>query len=197
MMKHRWIALAACGALVVVAGCQKKEESAEPAAEETQPAQPAKDEAAKVEQPEAAKAGDELTAEKSVTVPASPADLWAFVGKFDAVVNIAPVVTNVKVEGKGVGALRSFEAGGAKFVEKLEALDDGKSYTYSFVETPLPVQDYRGTISVADAGDGMSTFTWKGTFKVKGVPDEDAKKTVEGIYAGGVAAVQKKFPAKK
>ncbi|HET7631613.1 MAG TPA: SRPBCC family protein [Gemmatimonadaceae bacterium] len=165
MLTHKWIALAACGAFVIAAGCTKP--------------------------------GAELTVEKTVMVAASPAELWAFVGQWDGIANIAPVVKDVRIEGRGVGATRAFEANGARFVEKLEALEDGKSYTYTFVETPLPVEDYHGTIAVADAGGGMSSFTWTGTFKARGVPDEDARKALSDIFSGGVAEVQKQFPVRE
>jgi carbon monoxide dehydrogenase subunit G len=199
MVTHKWIASAACSALVVVAACKQQEKSAQPAAELAQPALPATDDAAIDAQPApaAAKTGAELTVEQTIEVPASPAELWAFVGQFDRVGNLVPGLANLKVEGEGIGATRSFEVNGARITEKLDALEDGTSYSYSFVEAPLPVEDYHGTIAVSDAGDGMSAFTWQGTFKAKGVSDEEARTILEGIYAAGVAEVAKKFPAEK
>jgi hypothetical protein len=41
------------------------------------------------------------------------------------------------------------------------------------------------TISVAAAGTG-STITWSGKYDAKGASDADAKKTMDGVYQGGV-----------
>jgi hypothetical protein len=81
--------------------------------------------------------------------------------------------------------------GGGTIVEALVKMDTaGRSYTYSIVNSPLPVANYSSTISVSADGAG-SVLTWSGKYDAKGAPDADAMKVVQGIYDSGLAALTK------
>lgn len=81
----------------------------------------------------------------------------------------------------------------AVLVERLEGMDDsGKIYSYSIVEGPLPVSDYRSTLRVIPLKDGCEV-AWGSTFAAAGVSDEAAKEVVAGIYEAGFAALSEKF----
>lgn len=76
--------------------------------------------------------------------------------------------------------------GGGTIVEKLEKLDfKNRSYTYTIVSGPLPVDNYHSTIAVATDGTG-SAITWTGQFDAKGASDADAQKAIQGVYDSGL-----------
>ena len=61
---------------------------------------------------------------------------------------------------------------GGEVVERLDNWDDAKrSYTYSILSGPLPVSDYRSTLSVAPDGKG-SALHWHGTYQANGRPTQ-------------------------
>ena len=73
--------------------------------------------------------------------------------------------------------------------EALENFDAAnRSYTYTILSGPLPVANYRSTISVSADPKG-SSVTWVGKYDAKGVPDADAKKTIDGAYEAGLRAL--------
>jgi hypothetical protein len=95
-------------------------------------------------------------------------------------------------------------------IEPSESLDDGKrrklsggiieslieqgdrSYTYAIDEGPLPVANYRSTLSVKEAGDGRSTVDWLGEFEpAPGATEESAVQIVGMLYDGGLAGLEK------
>ena len=65
------------------------------------------------------------------------------------------------------------------------------SYTYTILEGPLPVSDYRSTLAVAPEGSG-SKVTWQGSFSAKGVPDPVAQDVISGIYDAGLKGIADK-----
>jgi hypothetical protein len=116
---------------------------------------------------------------------ASADAVWAKIGDFCGIAKWHPAIEKCVLSADGKQRTLSLKGGGT-VVEKLEKRDDAAhSYTYSIVEGPLPVANYVSTISVAAAGTG-STITWSGKYDAKGASDADAKKTMDGVYQGGV-----------
>ena len=70
--------------------------------------------------------------------------------------------------------------------------DEGMSYTYEIVESPLPVSDYVSTLAVMDSTGG-SMITWSGEFAAKGAPDAQAVEVISGIYQAGLAALEERL----
>lgn len=128
-------------------------------------------------------------------VIAAPVDaVWELVGDFGAVDRWS-AIERCSVEGDGVGAVRTLAMpGGLSLRERLEAFDaDGRSFSYSIVEpTPLPLRGYRSTLSLEER-DGKCAVDWRGTFEPVGVSEDQAKKMVQGIYTGGIAALKKRL----
>ena len=60
---------------------------------------------------------------------------------------------------------------GAVLVERrVQYSEEGMSYSYEIVESPLPVADYESTLAVMDSAGG-SMITWSGEFAAEGAPD--------------------------
>lgn len=131
--------------------------------------------------------------ERSTTVAAPPAKVWQTIGDFCGIGNWHPAVekcTPSEMDGKKVRLL-SLKGGGAIKEEQLSRDDKVMSYTYTILESPLPVSDYKSTLSVAPDGQG-SKVTWTGNFNAKGAPDSVAKDAIQGIYDSGLKAIADK-----
>ena len=116
---------------------------------------------------------------------ASADAVWAKIGDFCGIGKWHPAIEKCVLSADGKQRTLSLKGGGT-VVEKLEKRDDAAhSYTYSIVDGPLPVTNYVSTISVAAAGTG-STITWSGKYDAKGASDPDARKTMDGVYQGGI-----------
>lgn len=141
--------------------------------------------------------------EKTVTIKADPAKVWALVKDFGNMQKWHPAVVSTKLEKKGEDTFRllTLKDGGTIY-EKLTGLDDGlMKLKYEIVQGALPVSDYYSFIAVkAGPGAGETTVTWVGRFyrvyKLNppippGQDDETAVKAVTGVYESGLANLKK------
>lgn len=141
--------------------------------------------------------------EKSVTIKAEPAKVWALVKDFGNIHKWHPAVASTKLEKKGDDTYRllTLKDGGTIY-EKLRGADDADmKLKYEIVEGSLPVADYNSFITVkAGPGAGETTVTWVGRFyrvyKLNppipaGQDDESAVKAVTGVYDSGLANLKK------
>ena len=128
----------------------------------------------------------------STDLNASADQVWKLIGGFNALPDWHPSVEKSELTEEGQTRTLSL-AGGGKIVEKLEKVDDGaRTYTYSIVDSPLPVTNYSATIKVSGDGDN-STIEWSSEFESAGVPDQDAMKAIQGIYQAGFDNLKKMF----
>lgn len=147
--------------------------------------------------------------EKSVTIKAEPAKVWALVKDFGNMHKWHPAVTSTKLEKKGNDTFRTLTLkDGGTIYEKLRSIDDeGMRLKYEIVEGSLPVSDYYSIISVAPGPNaGESTVTWMGRFyrvyKLNppippGQDDESALKAVNSVYDAGLAGLKKAAESQK
>lgn len=126
-------------------------------------------------------------------IDASVDAVWDLMSNFGGVADTSPMIERCDVEGDGVGAVRTLHMqGGLQLKERLEAFDPaGRTWSYSIVEpSPLPFKDYVSTVTLSDAG-GRCAIEWRSTFEPDGAPEEQARKIIQGIYTGGIAAARK------
>ncbi len=130
---------------------------------------------------------------KSADVAAPPAKVWEAIGGFCGIGDWHPAVatcTLSEVEGKPRRLLAL--NGGGEIVEEQVARDDAKmDYTYTIVESPLPVANYQSTIAVTADGEG-SRITWTGHFDAKGASEAEAAEVIGGIYDAGIKGISDK-----
>ena len=134
-----------------------------------------------------------LDVTKTATVAAPPATVWKTIGTFCGIGDWHPAVEKCVLSEKGGRQVRTLSLkGGGTIVEQEVARDDKTmAYTYAILESPLPVEGYKSTLSVAPDGKG-SKLTWTGSFKAKGAPDAKAEEVVGGIYDGGLQGISDK-----
>lgn len=183
-MIQQWLPVLLAGTMIVA--CSKKEGDAAAPADAVSPPPAA------AEAPAAPPAAEVLTVTKEATLPMAPAALWAKIGDFNGLNTWHPAIAKSEIvagTNNEPGARRKLTLGdGAVIVEELAARDDaGMSLTYTIVEGPLPVSDYRATLSVAAAGEGSSKVTWSGSFKAAaGTDPAKASEMIGGIYQAGL-----------
>ncbi len=134
-----------------------------------------------------------LDVTKTATVDAPPAKVWQTIGDFCGIGTWHPAVEKCEPSSKGGKSIRTLSLkGGGTIVEEQLARDDKKmDYSYTILESPLPVSDYKSTLTVAPNGSG-SKLTWTGAFKAKGAPDAKAEEVIGGIYEAGLKGISEK-----
>ena len=154
-------------------------------------------------------------AELTVTLNATPDEVWEVIGNFDDM-SWHPAVASTEMTPEGAPADVPDEStrvlhlnadeGDPTITEQLMAIDPEKRmYKYMITEVAvevLPVTNYSSTLQVNDK-DGKAEVVWKGGF-YRGFPNNDppaelnddaAVAAVEGIYQAGIDALTEKFGA--
>ena len=123
----------------------------------------------------------QVTVREDIAV--APATLWNLVADFGNAGWI-PGGDRVRTEGKGPGMVRMFGDGSAQIRERLESVDQHtRSIVYTIPQgNPLPIKNYRATMTVHSGGDQQSELEWMCTFEPNGVSDADAIAQVENLY---------------
>ena len=146
--------------------------------------------------------------EKTITIKASPAKVWALIKDFGNMQAWHPGIAADKTEQKKDenGDMATFRTltlkSGGDIVEKLRGADDTTmKLRYEIDSGVAPVADYNSFMQVtAGPGAGESTVTWVGrfyrTYKLNppipaGQDDETAVKFVTDVYDAGLAGLKK------
>jgi carbon monoxide dehydrogenase subunit G len=131
-----------------------------------------------------------LEVASSATVAGTPDAVWQKIGDFCAIQTWHPAVSKCEQSEEGGATYRTLTTtDGGTIKEKLVEQTD-TSYTYDIIDSPLPVANYRSTISVSAEGDG-TRVDWKSSFDAKGQSDDEAKDVISGIYKVGLDKIAK------
>lgn len=125
--------------------------------------------------------------EKNLSV--SPENVWEIVGDFDGWASWHPVVKTSVADGRHVGAIRILVlADGGRISDRLVAYDES-AMTYSYVvatePNPLPVADYRATITVVPLVSGCSV-RWEATFNTGETAAQSARESFIALFSQGL-----------
>lgn len=137
-----------------------------------------------------------LEVTRSRDIPAPPAAVWALVGEFCAIELWHPQVERCILsredDDDGIRAqIRGLVTkGGLGTIVEVETARDeaAMSYSYSFIQGPLPVRAYNATLAVRPNGAG-ATVIWTATFDAEGMTDAEAVKDITGVYDAGLAGI--------
>jgi hypothetical protein len=142
----------------------------------------------------AALPAEALEVRQSVEVAAPPSEVWQAISDFCAIADWHPVVGQcAESEQDGVAMRTLTTVDGAVLLERrVQYSEEGMSYTYEILESPLPVADYVSTLAVMDSAGG-SMITWSGEFAAAGAPDAQAIEVISGIYEAGLAALKERL----
>lgn len=137
-------------------------------------------------------AAEAIDVKKRREAPGTPAAVWAVVGDFCAIKNWHPAVAECEQIAEGTDTFRILTLkDGGKIKEKLT--DKGAtSYSYEIVESPLPVKNYKATLSIGEDDEPERIeILWVSAFDANGASDDDAAKLIGGIFEDGVKAIKK------
>jgi len=128
-------------------------------------------------------------------VAAHPDIIWAAIKDFRSVAQWNPLVRNLAMHGSGVGSVRTVDLEGAgKFVERLDEVDDHERvYTYSVVDSPLPMRECSVEVRVRDNGNGTSTVEWKGDFAAEKTDEFKAVRAFQRLYQDALDQLQSRM----
>jgi hypothetical protein len=136
---------------------------------------------------------------ESCELGASTAQVWSLIGDFArfAEMLVAPRNGTVQVDGAGVGMTRTVTVGDEYLVERLEGVNDTNWWTrYSMLVTgPLPIADYRATISLVPLTIDRCALTWVGSFVPDGASESEAVDAVRAVYVEGIELMRQRFGA--
>jgi hypothetical protein len=135
-----------------------------------------------------------LEVTQSVEVSAPPEKVWETIGGFCSIAEWHPMIAAcVDSEQNGV-AIRTLTTtdGGVLVERRVQYSEEGMSYSYEILESPLPVADYEATLAVMDGPEG-SMVTWSGEFDAKDASDATALETIDDIYGAGLAALKEQL----
>ncbi len=135
-----------------------------------------------------------LEVSKSTNIGAPAFAVWKTIGQFCGIGDWHSAIEKCVPSAQNGKPVRTPSLkGGGIIVEQQQARDENKmDYTYTILESPLPVSDYRSTIMVTPNGAG-SKVPWTGTFTAKGAPDAKAAEVIGGIYEAGLKGLSEKL----
>jgi len=127
---------------------------------------------------------------------ASAEEVWRLIGGYDALSEWHPAVERSVLE-EGGRIRRLSLKGGGSLLERLHAFSEReRSYAYSIEQGPLPVAQYRSTLSVRERGAARGCEVhWSGDFVPAGASESEAVAVIRGIYRAGLDALAKRFGA--
>jgi len=133
---------------------------------------------------------------ETIHIAASADQVWDMIGDFHGLASWHPLIANSEAVEEGGVVYRKLTLGdGGVVVESMDDQnDERRSSTYTMTDVgPMPLAEYRATITVKEAEANTSIIEWSGTFEPKGAPAEEVAQAVSGIYTSGFGAVVERF----
>jgi len=123
--------------------------------------------------------------------------VWQTVRDFNALPRWHPLIADSRIEddapADAVGCIRNFDLkDGTNIREKLLALSDVEHYfTYSILESPMPVRNYVATMRLLPVSDGDRTFAeWTAEFECDEEDEQELLALVgDTVFDGGLKAI--------
>ncbi|MEL6060509.1 MULTISPECIES: SRPBCC family protein [unclassified Methylobacterium] len=137
-----------------------------------------------------------LEVTRSRDIPAPADAVWALIGDFCAIQfwhpQVERCILSADDDDDGIRAqIRGLVVkGGLGTIVEVETDRDaeGRSYSYGFIQGPLPVRAYNATLAVRPNGSG-STVIWSATFDAEGKSDAEAVADIAGVFEAGLAGI--------
>ena len=131
------------------------------------------------------------TITKKMNVPAEQA--WDAIRQFGRLDVWFPSMAECKIEGEGIGAIRSLtlDGGLGSIKDRLVALDeDNHRLTYERTESPFPVTSYLGNVEVFDSFDSQAVVVWTIDFESEPEMSEPVAAILKDAIAAGLDGME-------
>ena len=121
---------------------------------------------------------------KLTTINAPASEVWKTVSDFNGLPKYLSLFVDSKMEGSGVGAIRTITTGdGAEIVERCDKMDEATfTHVYSIVESPLQLENYVATVQLKETGESQCELTWSCAFDPKGTTEEELFGLLDSVY---------------
>jgi len=136
----------------------------------------------------------------SSVIEAPIAQAWEAVRRFDSVAELLPFVESSPIEENreptAVGAVRVVtQTDGAVFREVLVAHSDAERfYSYTFVDSPIPVRDHRTTLRLRPITDRDSTLgEWSSRFEIAADREAELVGLMKRNFLSGLRALDSRL----
>ena len=136
----------------------------------------------------------------SSVINAPIGEVWKAIRRFDAVAEILPFVESSPIEESreptAVGAIRVVtQTDGAVFREVLVSHSDAEHYySYTFVDSPIPVRDHRTTLRLRPITDHDRTLgEWSSRFEIAPDREADLVGLMEKNFLAGLRALDSRL----
>jgi hypothetical protein len=137
----------------------------------------------------------------SAVIPAPIHAVWEKIRDFNALPDWNPGVADSHIEGglasDSVGCIRNFNLqDGGNLREQLLAFSDiAHSCTYSIVESPLPLENYRATLRLLPITDGDFTYAeWAAEFTCQASEEAGLIEAIGGgVFQGSFDSLKAHF----
>ena len=139
---------------------------------------------------------------RSAIIHASADEVWSLVRNFNDLPKWHPAIASSEIEQNlppdAIGCVRRFRLssdGGLLREQLLGLADDTRSFTYSILESPMPVDNYVATMRFTPITVGDETFAeWSAEFDVtSGPPEVTGLDIGDNVFAVGFAALNDKL----
>ena len=130
-----------------------------------------------------------LSTKKETTINAPINTVWDKIKGWCTIKDWHPAIKDCSEAREGEALRRTLTLGdGGKIVERLTG-ENETSYSYIIETSPLPVTNYKSTLSVQAKGNEQTKVKWEGTFDAKGKPDKEVIDLITGIYDAGIKSI--------
>lgn len=137
--------------------------------------------------------GGKCTVAKSLDLPVSAAEVWKMIGDFNGLHRWAAGVERSDLSNGGKRRTLTLKVGGTVVEDLLEHDDKGRSCTYSIVQSAVPAEQHKATLSVTERGPSASTVHWRCEFKPKGADLATVTGIFTGIFERSLAQLEQTF----
>lgn len=134
------------------------------------------------------------TVTKTLDLHANAAEVWEIVGDFNGLARWNAGVARSDLSHEGKRRTLTLKAGGNVVEDLLEYDWAGRICTYRIIESAVPCERHKATISVIDRGPGRCTVHWTCEFYPKASADvETLTKIFSAIFDGGLKQLDQMF----
>lgn len=111
--------------------------------------------------------------------------VWRWIGNTGGVADWIPAINSSRLEGDIRHVV--FVDGEPARERIVHFDDDHRTYSYEYMDGPLPLEHYRSTIAVIDNGDSSCRVRWSAEFGAEsGDVETELATAIESIYASAL-----------
>ena len=136
----------------------------------------------------------------SKTLAAKAEQVWAAISCIGGLDLWFPAIAACSVTGSGVGAIRllTLADGGAVMKDRIEEINHAsKRLRYDRIESPFPVQSYRGTVDIRAVDEKTAELSWQVEIDVQEEQRNALAELLRNALAAGIDGLERYLQTNK